>query len=144
MVKMLAREKVPWFLTWVPCLGKGSLSITTFPKKWLQHKRMKCILGKKQQVQRSKKLCKKKSRTETFLVVQWLRIHCSMQRSQVWSLVGKPRPHVLQSDSAYAPQLEKSLHTSKWPMCLNENPAQPKTKHTRTVLCCTKRMWVGS
>ena len=32
----------------------------------------------------SKKLCKKKkNRTGTFLVVQWLRIHCSMQRSQV-------------------------------------------------------------
>ena len=66
---MLSRGKVSWFLSWVPCPGKGrSLSITTFPKKWLQYKRIKCILGKKQQVQRSnpKNYVKKKKQNRDF------------------------------------------------------------------------------
>ena len=32
----------------------------------------------------------------TSLMVQWLRIHLPMQRTQVQSLVGELRPHVLQ------------------------------------------------
>ena len=36
----------------------------------------------------------------TSLVVQWLRIHLSMQRAWVWSLVGELRSHMPQADKA--------------------------------------------
>jgi len=49
----------------------------------------------------------------TSLVVQWLRIHLPMQETQVQSLVGELRSHILRGNQAWVPQLEKPTHCNK-------------------------------
>ena len=62
----------------------------------------------------------KGSSTQTFLVVQWLRIHLEMQGMWVQALVRELRSHVPQSNRARLPQ-------QKVPLCRNDDLMEPDT-----------------
>ena len=76
----------------------------------------------------------------TSLVVQWLRIYLPMQGSQVWSLLGELRSHMLWGNSS-------PPATAREATCCNEDPAQSerkKKKMRRNGVCFPSTWaWVG-
>ena len=73
---------------------------------------------------------KQKVMPRDFLMVQWLRIHLAMQETQVPSLVGELRPHMLQSNKAQAPQLLSPRTKTR------ESMGKGKTPNDMTKITC--------
>lgn len=73
----------------------------------------------------------------TSLVVQRLQICLPIQGTRVWSLVGEGRSHILRSNKAWAPQLERR---NEGPAeCCNQNPRQPEVNKQNKCLFKKKK-----
>ena len=69
----------------------------------------------------------------TFLAIQWLRLHLSMQGAQVQSLVGELRSHMSCNQEKKKPNQTKTIKQKQY--CNKFNKSFKKKKETSSLLC---------